>query len=248
MNKEAYDKMFRDYAFLDDYESVRIRPKNSHTYISNDTKYEKKYSESFLNNYPELKFEDQEKEKFEEIEQSRSKYNHTPYGDFVNRKIDMDKLDNKEYLYKNLDLPEDMKNNDEILENSDNRILNEALDRIKKLEFRYYAVLNKEFNLLNFKMVKCSMMCYDNSELFTVNEAKICAENCHSTIKKAKCFVDNLNENSRVKLKKCIDTAGEFNETNPEDKVIEFFKCYQGLSKDLVKMENNLKKEFSNYI
>jgi hypothetical protein len=245
MNKETYDRITREYSFLDDYEkemSKKINPNQTKQHIKTNTNYSNNYYE------PEKSISSEEKIENELLE-SKNKFNKTRYGNFVNKNLDTDKLGDADYLYNNLEIKRNSESQNEAIEESDRAAFNDAMEAIKKFEYRFYAFLNKEFNILNKKMIKCSMMCYDDPKMFTCQEAKICAEKCHQNIKEAQKFTENVQEKSRTKLQTCIENAREFKSENvSDDKVTSFFKCYDNLIEDFNSMEKEIKQEFSYYI
>lgn len=246
MNKETYERLTREYSFLDDYEKEISNKKN----VKTTTQQTPKTNINYSNNYYEPeKTISEEEERDNELLKSKSNFNKTRYGNFVNKNLDVDKLDDSDYLYNNLEVKRNAESHNEAIEDSDRAAFNDAMEAIKKFEFRFYAFLNKEFNILNKKMIKCSMMCYDDPNMFSCKEAKICAEKCHQNIKEAQKFTETVQEKSRTKLQSCIENAREFNTENvSDDKVTSFFKCYDNLIEDFNTMEKEIKQEFSYYI
>jgi hypothetical protein len=37
-------------------------------------------------------------------------------------------------------------------------------ERMKERQIRFYAFLNKEFNIMNYKSARCSMHCFDSTD------------------------------------------------------------------------------------
>lgn len=251
MNKNIYDEILKDYSFLDDFEQD-FQNEKAREAMGNKKSPPKPeevdFNKRYLNNYPEMeKNNDFHEDKKDEMDKSKGLFNRSRYGDFVNRNLDLNKLDDEKYVYENLNVPK-VNSNSELNEYSHKEVLKDANETVKKLEYRYYAFLNKEFNILNKKMIKCSMICYDNPNLFTVNEAKMCAEKCHYNIKEAKKFAEKVHEREKEKLTKCLEEAAEFSKNNSEDKISSFFTCYKTLAENFKNMENEIKTEFSNYI
>jgi hypothetical protein len=251
MNKQTYDRITKEYGFLEDYENELLRNKQipAQTKKNNFTAENNVEGKTYLNNYREVKEEIEEDEQLSEIEKSREKYNQTRYGKFATKDLDPSKIEDPNYLYENLEVLKKAESQTEMNEFQDKEAFQDAVNAIKKFEYRFYAYLNKEFNILNKKMIKCSMICYDDPKLFTTTDAKLCAEKCHQNIREAAKFAENLQEKSKVKLAECIEKAKEFNEENlAQDKVTNFFKCYDNLIGDFSQMEKEIIREFSYYI
>jgi len=253
MKKETYENITKDYGFLEDYEQEYAHMKKfpQKTKINNNPiQTQNIENKKYLNNYKiepeEIKQEDTQ---LSEIESAKQKYQQTRYGKFASKELDTSKLEDPEYLYENLEIKKNIDSQYDMNEIQDREAFQDAVNAIKKFEFRFYAFLNKEFNILNKKMIRCSMICYDDPNLFTVNEAKICAEKCHHNIKTAAKFAENLQEKNKTKLMECIENARQFKEENlSDDKVTNFFKCYDNLIEDFTTMEKEIKREFSYYI
>jgi hypothetical protein len=255
MNKQAYESITREYGFLEDYEKEVARSRqgknpNINKVPNSNNPNGQPNENKYLNNYsepePEISQDDQRKSEVDDI---RDKYNKTRYGTFVNRDIDSSRLEDPDYLYDNLEIQKRAESQTEMNESSDREAFTDAMNTIKKFEYKFYAFMNKEFNILNKKMIRCSMICYDDPKLFTSNEAKLCAEKCHQNIKEAAKFAENLQEKNKTKLLTCIESAKEFNsESLGEDKVVTFFKCYDTLIDDFNQMEREIKREYSYYI
>jgi hypothetical protein len=248
MNKNIFSEIAKEYSFLDDYENERKER------LANSQKNQKRQdntsnmnkNQRFFNNYPQNEKTSGDDMNNEEME-SR-KYLNTRYGSFVNKSLDPSKMDDLEYVYKNLEVDRNVESNTQLLENSDKQMLEDVTETIKKKEIKLYAFLNKEFNILNRKMINCSILCYSDPNLFTVHEAKLCAESCHKNIKEAAKFAEHLNEEKKEKLVNCLDRAKDHEMNKSEDKIASFFKCYEDLLMDFEAMEKEIKLEFANYI
>jgi hypothetical protein len=251
MKKETYDRITKEYGFLEDYEQEyanlkKIPPPQKTTPKQQPNNFE---NQKYLNNYKIETEVKQEDEHLSEIEKAKQKYQQTRYGQFASKDLDPSKLEDPNYLYENLEIKKNIDSQTEMNEIQDKEAFQDAVNAIKKFEYRFYAFLNKEFNVLNKKMIRCSMICYDDPKLFSVNEAKICAEKCHQNIREAAKFAENLQEKNKNKLMECIEKAREFKDENlADDKVTNFFKCYDNLIEDFNTMEKEIKREFSYYI
>lgn len=250
MNRNVFSDITKEYSFLDDYEN-EVRERRSKSNNKSNIKENFKSShqilndnKKFMNNYPE---DGAPSEEFDEDEERR-KYYETRYGSFVYKSLDPSKMNDMEYVYKNLEVDRNVESNVDLIEKSDKVMLQDVTETLKRREIKFYAFLNKEFNVLNKKMVNCSIMCYSNPKMFTVNDAKICAESCHKNIKEAGKYAENLQENRKEKLVNCLDKAKEYEFNKADDKVAAFFKCYEDLLMDFDVMEKQIKSEFSNFI
>jgi hypothetical protein len=250
MNKSSFDSILKEYSFLDDYENNLPKPgESARMPISYSIKSDNK-KDNLLNNYkeeePEISITESQAN---QLNMEREKRNKTRYGAFANKQLDYDKLDDLDYVYSNLEVDRTKRSQDELLESHDRVALKDAQEAVKKFEYRFYAFLNKEFNILNKKMLKCSIICYQDPKTFTTKEAKLCAEACHKNIQGAAKFVEDLQEKTREKLSNCIEDAKDFKtENSGEEKVVVFFNCYDNLIKDFESMEKEIKKEFSYFI
>jgi len=61
-----------------------------------------------------------------------------------------------------LNIPEEGKKTSQYKEIVDRKMYEENFEKVKKNEVRFFAFLNKEFNILNKKSVKCCSICYSN--------------------------------------------------------------------------------------
>jgi len=53
----------------------------------------------------------------------------------------------------------------ELLESIDNQALENLKESLRGSEVRLSAFLNKEFNILNMKMIKCCIFCYEKFDV-----------------------------------------------------------------------------------
>jgi hypothetical protein len=248
MNRNVFSEIAKEYSFLDDYETEirekRMKPQNKTNLIENSKGVNLNENKKYFNNYSEFEAPSEE---FDE-EEEKKKYYGTRYGSFVYNSLDPSKMNDLDYVYKNLEVDKNVESNVEMLEKSDKTMLQDVTETIKKREIKFFAFLNKEFNVLNKKMINCSIICYSNPKMFTVNEAKLCAESCHKNIKEAGKFAEQLQEVKKEKLVNCLDKAKDYELNKADDKVASFFKCYEELLMDFDIMEKEIKSEFNNYI
>ena len=59
------------------------------------------------------------------------------------------------------------------------KVFDYLYERLRDRQIRFYAFLNKEFNIMNFKSARCSLNCFDSIDrpLPQVNDClKLCRE------------------------------------------------------------------------
>jgi hypothetical protein len=59
--------------------------------------------------------------------------------------------------------------------------------RMQDRQISFYAFLNKEFNIMNFKSARCSMHCFDDPSI-SLGEANSCLKVCREGINSCKDF------------------------------------------------------------
>jgi hypothetical protein len=244
MNQNHYnqEKLFeninKEYSFLDDFE----REVSSQKSIPSQNREIK--NETYKNNYEIPKMESEEDIHYKEVIEQKKAMLKTNYGQVVNTPIN--KLNSLEEAYKNLDVSRNTESNEANLEQRDKKDIEIIQSKIKKAEIFTAAFLNKEFNMLNQKMLKCCIFCYDRPTLFSISEAKLCAEKCHKNVLEAKRYVEELETKNSTKLNECIEKTKTIEEG--KDFVENFANCYDNLIKDLQQLQFDVKREFSNYI
>lgn len=78
--------------------------------------------------------------------------------------------------------------------------------RIKDRQVIFYAFLNKEFNILNYKSARCSMHCFDNHEK-PLAEVGQCLKICRSGITSCREFAFNQQKEAEDELDACHEQA-----------------------------------------
>ena len=58
----------------------------------------------------------------------------------------------------------DKENKGQTVDHMNEQIFNYLYERMKERQIRFYAFLNKEFNIMNYKSARCSMHCFDQPE------------------------------------------------------------------------------------
>lgn len=244
-NKKLFDQINKEYSFLDDYElELKQNANNSQQPIQNQKPLNNDKNEIYLNNYNIKEGKTHEEEFQEKLMQEKQKQSKTDYGKLISRQLKENMTIDE--AYKELDIPTNVDSEAEFIEKVDNKNFGELHEVIQNSEIRFYAFLNKEYNILNKKMIKCCLLCYENPKMFTVYQSKICAETCQKNIKEASKFVENLQEEKKNKLMQCSNTAKDIK--NGTDPLSNFNTCYEDLIKDFEDMEIKIRTEFSNYI
>jgi hypothetical protein len=118
-------------------------------------------------------------------------------------------------------------------------------ERIQKRQLTFYAFLNKEFNIMNYKANRCSLHCFDNlkTSILSVNQ---CLGVCGSGIKKCEDFVFNIQRSTEEELERCTTQASEVDRS--KDPTIRWISCYEQLFKRYDDMEKEIKEEFNHFI
>ena len=131
------------------------------------------------------------------------------------------------------------------IEKFDNEKINELRNRFSLEEAKYLSFLNKEFNILNKKMINCSKKCFlDISK--KVSEANLCTKNCKIGIKNAYNFALNKQKEITSDHETCLQDLKSFN--FEIDKTNAFINCYGKLQRLFSEAKEDLQKEFSYYL
>ncbi len=92
------------------------------------------------------------------------------------------------------------------LEHMNEQMFEYLYDRMKDRQIRFYAFLNKEFNIMNYKSARCSYHCFDSTDrsLKQVNE---CLSLCREGINGCRDFALNLQKQAEKEVEKCQNEA-----------------------------------------
>lgn len=143
--------------------------------MSASTKTVKKEKINDLNNYDFLNpFEVNDKSnpdkkeplspEEEHINKKRETFENTKYGKYMNESNNSE-IDSLEKAYQIFDIKPEVESNMDLLESIDNQALENLKESLKGSEIRLSAFLNKEFNVLNMKMIKCCIFCYEKIDV-----------------------------------------------------------------------------------
>jgi len=79
------------------------------------------------------------------------------------------------------------------------KMLESSMARMKTQSNVFYAFLNKQFNIMNFKSARCSMHCFD-SVTRPLDQVSTCLKTCRQGITDCRDFAHNLQKESQQKL------------------------------------------------
>ena len=122
------------------------------------------------NSNPEIKETLSQEE--EHINKKRETFENTKYGKYVNESKTSE-IDSLEKAYQIFDIKPEVESNMDLIESIDNQALENLKESLKGSEIRLSAFLNKEFNLLNMKMIKCCIFCYEKVDVRTYLNKKL---------------------------------------------------------------------------
>lgn len=254
MSKNIFESIEKEYGFLDDYEKQweyeRLKNKN---FKQTESKKKQKQAvpeeirnKVYLNNYPEINQESQNDNKAQnpQILEEAQMFEETKYGRIANKDIRQEQIKSfddalEAFEVNNIDSQYDL------IEEDERDSFSKLQEVVRVREVRFYAFLNKEFNILNKKMFNCCSFCYSNPKLFTIEDANLCTEKCHDNIREAHRYVENLQNEKEEKLTQCLDKAKSM---DGQDIMVKFSKCYDEMLFDLDNIEKDIQSEFSNYI
>jgi len=70
-----------------------------------------------------------------------------------------------EKAYQIFEIKPEVESNMGLIESIDNQALENLKESLKTSEIRLSAFLNKEYNVLNSKMIKCCIFCYEKEDV-----------------------------------------------------------------------------------
>ena len=117
--------------------------------------------------------------------------------------------------------------------------------RMKARSNQFYAFLNKQFNIMNFKSARCSMHCFDSANK-PLSAVQVCLQTCRSGITDCRDFAHNLQKDAQNKLSQCITEAAD--QKNLTDPIVHFMSCYEQTMKRYDSIEEQIEEEFSNFV
>ena len=118
--------------------------------------------------------------------------------------IDFDpKTKSHEELRDFFKLPDNGKN---MTDDMNEKMLESVKLRVKARQINFFAFLNKEFNIMNYKSARCSMHCFDTASR-PMTEVNSCLKMCREGIVGCRDFAQNLQDNAKEELEKCKKEA-----------------------------------------
>ena len=116
---------------------------------------------------------------------------------------------------------------------------------LKERQIKFYAFLNKEFNVLNYKSAKWSYFCFEDQNR-SVEEAHKCVELWREGIIECRKYADDIQKQAEVEMKEWQDRARSLKVNS--DPIMHWISWYEKLIVQFDKMEEDMKEEFSNFI
>ena len=116
---------------------------------------------------------------------------------------------------------------------------------LKERQIKFYAFLNKEFNVLNYKSAKCSYYWFED-ESRSVEEAHKCVALCREGITDWRKYADELQKQAQKELESCQERARSIKINT--DPVMHWISWFEKLIAQFDNMEEDIKEEFSNFI
>ena len=138
-----------------------------------------------------------------------------------------------------------MPENENVIDDMHKKAFDFLYKRVKDRQINFYAFLNKEFNILNYKSARCSMHCFDDPSV-PLREANECLSVCRLGIQGCKDFAMEKQKTAEDDLEGCHQQAQDLSSLT--DPVIHWISCYEKLIKKMDVMESEIKTEFSNFI
>lgn len=136
-------------------------------------------------------------------------------------------------------------NSKNAVEHMNEQIFEFLYKRMRDRQIGFYAFLNKEFNILNFKSARCSMHCFDSDER-PLGQAHECLKLCREGITGCREYALRLQKQAETDVEVCQKEAK--NLKNMTDPVIHWVSCYEKLILRFDTMEQDITHEFSHFI
>lgn len=135
-------------------------------------------------------------------------------------------------------------NNKDAVTHMNEQIFEYLYERMKDRQIRFYAFLNKEFNILNFKSARCSMLCFEESR--PLKQATECLKLCREGITGCREYALRLQKQAEAEVEVCQKEAK--NLKNLTDPVVHWVACYEKLILRFDSMETEITHEFAHFI
>lgn len=88
------------------------------------------------------------------------------------------------------------------VDNMNEQMFEYLYQRMKDRQIKFYAFLNKEFNIMNFKSARCSYHCFDSTDR-SVSQVNDCLKLCREGLNNCRDFAHNIQKNAEKDLEIC---------------------------------------------
>lgn len=133
----------------------------------------------------------------------------------------------------------------EVVSDMNEKIIESLQKRFNERQLGFYAFLNKEFNVMNFKSARCSKHCFDD-ESVKLAEVNHCLDQCRKGIEGCRDFAMGLQKQAQSDLEDCHQKAQDVKVLS--DPVVHYASCYEKLIKRFDLIEKDIADEFANFI
>lgn len=127
----------------------------------------------------------------------------------------------------------------------ENEAFNMMFHALKERQLKFYAFLNKEFNILNYKSARCALHCYDDIST-SVFDAAQCVQVCRQGVTSCKDFTKQIQDQADSEVKSCHEEASGTKVMS--DPIMHWISWYEKLILKFDDMETEILSEFSNFI
>ena len=94
-------------------------------------------------------------------------------------------------------------NNKDAVTHMNEQVFEYLYERMKERQIRFYAFLNKEFNIMNFKSARCSMHCFDSPDERPLKQVNECLKLCREGITGCRDYALKLQKQAEVDVEVC---------------------------------------------
>ena len=129
--------------------------------------------------------------------------------------------------------------------NMNEKMLESVKLRLKTRQLEFFAFLNKEFNVMNYKSARCSMHCFDDTKV-SMNGTNHCLKVCREGITNCRDFAQALQDKTKAEHELCVKEAPKLEKLT--DPVVHWMSCQEKVILKFDTMESSIKNEFSNFI
>ncbi|CAI2376199.1 unnamed protein product [Moneuplotes crassus] len=196
----------------------------------------------------EVFYEQQEKEN-KEVDDKRPALfrKHKAYNSQPDKNIheEFKDMSSKESSFKDMKKQYNVSEKQNQVDYLNQQVFQAMFNALKDRQIKFYAFLNKEFNILNYKSARCSYYCFEDMSS-SVMEASQCVHLCREGIIECKDYAENLQKQADQEIKDCQEKAMDIKKLS--DPMMHWISCYEKLIGKFDDMEKELMSEFSNII